>query len=112
MSYMDPPEMETGDVDALTPELLADPLERAAIALWSMGYMTPEEVGGKLSTAPAQLVKAWCGGPGVAEYDRHLYRRRAAMVLQAHSGTIEPSEPEPTDPLFSPEEGTEDDEHS
>jgi hypothetical protein len=42
MTYMDPPEMETGDVDALTPELLADPLERAAIALWSMGYMTPE----------------------------------------------------------------------
>lgn len=108
---MDPPEIETGDIDALTDQLLADPLERAAIVLWNMGHMTPEDVGVKLSTDPYWLVNAWCGGPGVsAEFpDRHLYRRRAAMVLQAHAGKVDVA-PDDTEPLFSPEEGTEHDE--
>lgn len=88
MTYADPPEIETGDIDALTPELLADPLERAAIALFCMGHMTPEDVGVLLSRQDAALVKAWCGGPGVLPADRQLYRRRAAMVLQAARASL------------------------
>lgn len=99
MTFTDPPEMETGDIDALTDQLLADPLERTAIVLWNMGHMTPEEVGVKLSTDPYWLVHAWCGGPGVGEFDRHLYRRRAAMVLQAHAGKVDVA-PDDTEPLF------------
>lgn len=80
----DPPEIETGDIDALAPQLLGEPLERAAIALFCMGHMTPEDVGVLLARNDPALVKAWCGGPGVRPADRNLYRRRAAMVLQAH----------------------------
>lgn len=80
----DAPEIETGDIDALAPQLLGEPLERAAIALFCMGHMTPEDVGVLLARNDPALVKAWCGGPGVRPADRNLYRRRAAMVLQAH----------------------------
>lgn len=81
--FADRPEIETADIDALAPELLADDLERAAIALWNMKFKTPEDVGVQLARDDQALVQAWCGGPGVTPADRNLYRRRAAMVLEA-----------------------------
>lgn len=84
--FADPP-----GIEKCQPELLDDPLERAAIALYNMGHMTPEEVGVYLARRDRALVKAWCGGPGMLEPDRHLYRRRAALVLRTHAGEV----PEP-----------------
>lgn len=63
--------------------LLADKLERAALALWLMTFNTPEDTGIKLAQRGEWLLESWAG-PGMRESDRALYRRRAAMVIDVH----------------------------
>lgn len=82
-TFTDPPGIEDADAE----ELLADDLERAAIALYNMGHMVPEDVGVLVARNDALLVKAW-RGPGMGQPERHLYRRRAAMLLAVHAGSL------------------------
>lgn len=83
-TYGDPPGLAGMKPDVV----LSDDLERAAIALFNMRHMTPEDVGVMLARNDAALVKAWIGGPGVRESDRNLYRRRASIVVDAHAGAL------------------------
>lgn len=91
--FLDPPNL----ADAAPAELLADDLERTAIALWNLAHIGPEDLGVLVARGDPSLVKAW-RGPGVDEATRHLYRRRAAIVVAVHAGKLRP---EHVDPLLS-----------
>lgn len=69
-------------------DLLARPLERAAIATHRLTMATPEDVGILLARDDPGLVKTWKGGPGFGRAERNFWRRRAALTIQAYEGTF------------------------
>lgn len=67
------------DPEGFDSELLADPFERAAVALWLCSWNTPEDAGQTLGRDGGE--HAWKLWARLRESDRHLYRRRAALAL-------------------------------
>lgn len=78
--YHDRPELTVdGIVD------LDDHLELAAIAMHRMTFATPDEVASMFGSRPAELVFTWTRLEPAA---RHLWRRRAAVALEAAPDAI------------------------
>lgn len=69
------------DRDEILADPWADPVERAAITLYELSYNTPEAVAGDMPTVKACAATAarWQRLP---RPERHLYRRRAALVFE------------------------------
>jgi hypothetical protein len=83
-TFQDADAIRDGRVD------FADPLERAAIAMHRMTFATPEDVASLLNGGDHrrdELAYTW---RRLAPHERHLWRRRAAVILAVAGATQAP----------------------
>lgn len=70
-------------------DVWGDPLERCAVALWLLGFNTPEDTGGQITREKGREealgavrgLSARVDGWGLDRVTRQLHRRRAALVF-------------------------------
>lgn len=103
VAYGDPPLLEyaIGADPAERHELIdgliaQEPDELAAMALHALGYHTPGDVENMIARRDPELLDQWIGSPAAGENaretfartysDRHLYRRRVALLRQVLEG--------------------------